>query len=103
MEIRITGLREGEKLKEELFYDYEAVLSTSCEKIKRTCGPLTDWHVLCRRLEELRVSMNVDGAAPVRAKIKEIVPEYFYEPDGWVHSSAEAIHERELGAAAGHD
>ncbi len=103
VEIRITGLREGEKLKEELFYDYEAVLSTSCEKIKRTCGPLTDWHVLCRRLEELRVSMNVDGAAPVRAKIKEIVPEYFYEPDGWVHSSAEAIHERELGAAAGHD
>jgi hypothetical protein len=27
-------------------------------------------------LEELRTSMNIDGAAPIRAKMKEIVPEY---------------------------
>jgi len=76
VEIRFTGLREGEKLAEELFYENEEVIPTSCEKIKRTKGPLRNWLELRRQLEELRVSMSVDGAAPVRAKMKEIVPEY---------------------------
>jgi len=102
VEIRFTGLREGEKLKEELFYEYEEVISTSCEKIKRTCGPLTDWLVLRHRLEELRISMNVDGAAPVRAKIKEIVPEYSFETDNSAHAADELLAKREVGAAAGH-
>src|SRR6266436_2663202 len=79
VEIRFTGLREGEKLSEELFYEHEEVIPTSCEKIKRTKGPLRDWSELCRQLEELRVSLSVDGAAPVRAKIREIVPEYSFQ------------------------
>src|SRR5438552_12840106 len=74
--IQFTGLCEGEKLSEELFYENEEVIPTSCEKIKRTKGPLRDWPELCRQLAELRASMSVDGAAPVRAKMKEIVPEY---------------------------
>jgi FlaA1/EpsC-like NDP-sugar epimerase len=102
VEIRFTGLREGEKLKEELFYEYEQVLPTSCEKIKRTCGPLTDWLVLHHQLEELRISMNLDGAAPVRAKIKEIVPEYFFATDNSPHAADELLANRELGATAGH-
>lgn len=81
VEIRFTGLREGEKLREELFYEREEVIPTSCEKIKRTCGPDNDWFELCRQLDELRASMCIDGAAPVRAKIKEIVPEYSYSKD----------------------
>lgn len=81
VEIRFTGLREGEKLSEELFYEQEKVIPTICEKIKRTSGTLKDWSRLCRQLDELRASMNIDGAAPIRAKIKEIVPEYsFQEP-----------------------
>ena len=76
--IRFTGLREGEKLKEELFYEHEEVIPTSCEKIKRTNGTLKNWSKLCCQLDELRASMNIDGAAPVRAKIKEIVPGYSY-------------------------
>ena len=67
VKIRFTGLREGEKLSEELFYEREEVIPTSCDKIKRTKGPLKDWSELCRQLEELRASMCVDGAAPVRA------------------------------------
>jgi FlaA1/EpsC-like NDP-sugar epimerase len=78
VEIRFTGLREGEKLKEELFYEHEEVIPTSCEKIKRTSGTLKDWSRLCSQLDGLRASMNLDGAAPVRAKIKEIVPGYSY-------------------------
>jgi FlaA1/EpsC-like NDP-sugar epimerase len=76
VEIRFTGLREGEKLREELFYDHEVVTATSCEKIKRTNGAHRNWSELCGQLEELRASMSIDGASPVRRKIKEIVPEY---------------------------
>jgi FlaA1/EpsC-like NDP-sugar epimerase len=83
--IRITGLREGEKLNEELFYPHEKISPTSCDKIKRTDGPLKDWPGLCRQLAELRATLYVDGALPIRAKIKEIVPEYCWQssiPDG---------------------
>jgi FlaA1/EpsC-like NDP-sugar epimerase len=80
--IRFTGLREGEKLMEELFYATEEVHPTRFEKIKRTRSPLDGWSKLQRHLDELRTSMGVDGAEPVRSKIKEIVPEYSYQPIG---------------------
>ena len=76
VEIHFTGLREGEKLDEELFYEHERVTPTVCEKIKRTNGAHRNWPELCRLLDELRTSLFIDGAAPIRAKIKEIVPEY---------------------------
>lgn len=50
--------------------------ATSCEKIKRTNGASRNWIELQRQLHELRLSMTIDGAAPVRAKVKQIVPEY---------------------------
>jgi len=76
VEIKFTGLREGEKLEEELFYAQESVTPTACDKIKRTNGAHRDWSELCHQLRELGASLHVDGPAPVRAKIKEIVPEY---------------------------
>jgi FlaA1/EpsC-like NDP-sugar epimerase len=76
VEIKFTGLREGEKLKEELFYDQEEVTPTACDKIKRTNGAHRNWSELCHQLSELGASLHVDGSAPVRGKIKEIVPEY---------------------------
>ncbi len=81
VEIKFTGLREGEKLNEELFYGHENVIPTSCEKIKRTNGALRNWPELCHQLEELRVSLSIDGAAPIRSKMKEIVPEYNLQDD----------------------
>ena len=42
--IQFTGLRDGEKLNEELFYEHEQVTPTSCERIKRTSVPLRDWN-----------------------------------------------------------
>jgi FlaA1/EpsC-like NDP-sugar epimerase len=77
--INLTGLREGEKLTEELFYATEELYPTPFEKIKRTRSPLEGWSKLQRHLVELRTSMGVDGAEPVRRKIKEIVPEYSYQ------------------------
>jgi FlaA1/EpsC-like NDP-sugar epimerase len=76
--IRFTGLREGEKLKEELFYATEEVHRTSFEKIKRIRSAQVGWSQLQRQLNELRSSLSIGGPEPVRRKIKEIVPEYSY-------------------------
>lgn len=90
--IEFTGLRQGEKLEEELFYAHEKILSTSCDKIKQTSVSLRDWKALCVQLGELRASLTIDGASPIRAKIKEIVPEYSFQPenggDDTVHGKA---------------
>jgi FlaA1/EpsC-like NDP-sugar epimerase len=79
VEIQFTGLREGEKLEEELFYRHEKVFPTSCDNIKQTNGPLKSWSLLCRQLDELRTLISVDGSAQIRGKMKEIVPEYCHE------------------------
>jgi FlaA1/EpsC-like NDP-sugar epimerase len=77
--IKITGLREGEKLIEELFYETEEIHPTPFDKIKRTRSSLAGWSKLQRHLDELRASLSVDGAEPVRHKMREIVPEYSYQ------------------------
>jgi len=102
VEIQFTGLREGEKLDEELFYGHEKVIPTSCEKIKRTNGALRNWPELCRQLDELRASMSIDGAAPIRSKIKEIVPEYSFHEDPKQKTVSEPPAESHLQKAAGH-
>ena len=71
-----TGLREGEKLIEELFYPDEYVGETSFPKIKRARGPLYDWTTLARKLDDLEGTLFANGSNSVRAQIKEIVPEY---------------------------
>lgn len=78
--IRFTGLRPGEKLSEELFYSQEEVLSTSCPKVRKARCTLTKWFQLERQLQELRALLNVSRAAAVRAKLKQIVPQYSYFP-----------------------
>jgi len=102
VEIRFTGLREGEKLNEELFSDKEQVIPTSCEKIKRTSGPLKDWFTLCRELDELRLSMTLDGATPIRAKIKEIVPECNFSCEVQERFTNKRSEDTSLQKAAGH-
>jgi FlaA1/EpsC-like NDP-sugar epimerase len=92
-QIQFIGLREGEKLEEELFYRHEHVLPTAYDKIKRINGSKPDWLQLCHQLEELRASMSIDGAGPIRAKIKEIVPEYCYP----FETASEVLSERHEG------
>jgi FlaA1/EpsC-like NDP-sugar epimerase len=78
--IRFTGLREGEKLKEELYYGGEEIRPTSFEKIKRIRGPLAGWFQLQRHLLELKDALGTESAEAIRQKIQEIVPEYSYKP-----------------------
>jgi FlaA1/EpsC-like NDP-sugar epimerase len=77
--IRFTGLRDGEKLSEELFYENEDVGLTSFPKIKRARGQVREWHALRSQLEELEETLFLNGADSIRAKIKEILPEYSYQ------------------------
>ena len=76
--IRFTGLREGEKLKEELYSAAEEIFPTPFEKIKSIRSPIVSWSQLQRQLNSLRASLRVGGDEPVRRKVKEIVPEYCY-------------------------
>jgi FlaA1/EpsC-like NDP-sugar epimerase len=77
--ISFTGLREGEKLSEEILYATEEVHPTSFVKIKRIHGSLAGWLQLQQGLEELKMSTGVAGAEGIREKIKEMVPEYSYQ------------------------
>jgi FlaA1/EpsC-like NDP-sugar epimerase len=79
VEFKFTGLRPGEKLYEELFYEDEREASTSCEKIKKTKGCVLPWDMLKRHLDELQSTLFVDGARPIRKKMCEIVPEYIQD------------------------
>jgi len=80
--IKFTGLRPGEKLSEELFYQTEEICPTSFAKIKRTRNASTQSRDISSLLDELRSVLFLNGAATIRAKIKEIIPEYLYEGDG---------------------
>jgi FlaA1/EpsC-like NDP-sugar epimerase len=74
--IRFTGLRPGEKLREDLFYPAEEVLETSHPKIRcaRFCGP--SWTELMIQLDTLREAILTGTADEIRMIIKQIVPEY---------------------------
>jgi FlaA1/EpsC-like NDP-sugar epimerase len=74
--IRFTGLREGEKLFEELSYPTEKIHSTSFPKIRRVCGTPQRGDDLKRHLGQLRTTLSEKGTAAIRTKLKEIVPEY---------------------------
>jgi FlaA1/EpsC-like NDP-sugar epimerase len=76
--IQFTGLRQGEKLIEELFHENEEVDETSFPNIKRVRGPIRDWDLLLRKLEELEASLFSNDPGEIRSKIKEILPEYSY-------------------------
>jgi FlaA1/EpsC-like NDP-sugar epimerase len=85
--IKFTGLREGEKLFEELLYATEEVQPTSFPKIRRIRGAQNRSFELQRQLEELRTATRIDGAPAIRAKMKEIVSEYSYESDNQSETS----------------
>jgi len=103
VEIQFTGLRDGEKLEEELFYSYEKVFPTSCDRIKRTNASVEDWSRLCRQLDELHASFNDVGAGAIRGKIQEIVPEYFFHSESPIELSTKPPAQNAFEAVAGND
>ena len=77
--IEFTGLRDGEKLNEELFYETEDVLPTLHPSIKRTQSRMLSWPELMENLNNLRTVLNLESAEAICARIQRIVPEYCFE------------------------
>ena len=76
VEIKFTGLREGEKLYEEVLNELEGTKPTFHEKIRIAQVREYDYDEVNREIEELvDISKQFDNMATVR-KMKEIVPEY---------------------------
>jgi len=80
VQIVYTGIRPGEKLHEELFYDSEVRLPTPFSKIMRAQGKLPSWQILTRSLEELQGVAYGYSPDLIRAKIMQIIPEYQGKP-----------------------
>ena len=76
VEIKYTGLRDGEKLYEEMLNDKEKTKPTFHEKIRIAEVREYDYDEVCKQINELiEVSRHYDDMATV-AKMKEIVPGY---------------------------
>ena len=76
VEIKFTGLREGEKLYEEVLNELEGTKPTFHEKIRIAQVREYDYGQVNKEIEELvDISKQFDPMATVR-KMKEIVPEY---------------------------
>jgi FlaA1/EpsC-like NDP-sugar epimerase len=80
VQIVYTGMRPGEKLHEELFYDNEVQSPTSIAKVTRAQGELPPWAWLRRQLIDLRAVVPSQSAEEIRVKVQQIVPEYEWTP-----------------------
>ena len=76
IDIKFTGLRDGEKLYEEVLNDKEVTLPTFHQKIKIAKVREYDYLNVCRELDELsKLALTFDDMKIV-GKMKAIVPEY---------------------------
>lgn len=76
VEIKYTGLREGEKLYEEVLNENENTLPSFHKKIRIAMIRNYEYEDALREIEELRdISVKYDDMETVR-KMKQIVPEY---------------------------
>ena len=76
VEIEYTGLREGEKLHEELLNVAETTKPSFHNKIRIASVREYDYEAVCKDIDELQnISETIDETATVK-KMKQIVPEY---------------------------
>lgn len=76
IEIVYTGLRPGEKITEELFYNNEALQQTKHEKIFKALSRKVDWSDYRNALSHLRELVNNNAESTIIAKLAEMVPDY---------------------------
>ena len=85
IEVRFTGLRQGEKLYEELITEGEGIVPTCHEKIM-VLKPNGDWNghgtqqayreYLLNQLSDLYIAAALHDICTIREKMQEIVPEF---------------------------
>lgn len=75
--IKITGLREGEKLYEELLIDGETTLPTFNPKIMVNRVVKHNFNAVTRTLDELEASMKISDSDDTLVQLlKQLIPEY---------------------------
>lgn len=76
VEIKYTGLRDGEKLYEEVLSESEATKSSFHEKIRIACVREYDWSDVSREIDALIAQSHTYDDMAVVASMKRLVPEY---------------------------
>ena len=90
IKIEFTGLREGEKLYEEVLNEMEGTMPTFHDKIRIASVREYDYEAVNRDIEDLlEISRRYDNMDIVR-KMKEMVPEY--KSNNSVYSVLDEVH-----------
>lgn len=76
VEIKYTGLRDGEKLYEEVLSESEATKPSFHEKIRIACVREYDWSDVSREIDTLIAQSHTYDDMAVVASMKRLVPEY---------------------------
>lgn len=77
IEIRITGLRSGEKLYEELLSNKEKIIPTHHEKIMKAKVMEHDYNIIISKFNQLsQLMLNSNDAMLLVKTLKELVPEF---------------------------
>lgn len=76
VEIKYTGLRDGEKLYEEVLSESEATKPSFHEKIRIACVREYDWSDVSREIDALIAQSHTYDDIAVVASMKRLVPEY---------------------------
>lgn len=76
VEIQYVGLRPGEKLYEELFYDDEVKESTGNNKVFRARHAVADWRMVRQVVARLEQSHVTAGEREIKRMLTELVPQY---------------------------
>lgn len=76
VEIKYTGLRDGEKLCEEVLSESEATKPSFYEKIRIACVREYDWSDVSREIDALIAQSHTYDDMAVVASMKRLVPEY---------------------------
>lgn len=76
VEIKYTGLRDGEKLYEEVLSESEAMKPSFHEKIRIACVREYDWSDVSREIDALIAQSHTYDDMAVVASMKHLVPEY---------------------------
>lgn len=76
VEIKYTGLRDGEKLYEEVLSESEATKPSFHEKIRIACVREYDWSDVSREIDALIAQSHTYDDMAVVASMKRLIPEY---------------------------
>jgi len=76
IKITFTGLRPGEKLREELFIEEEGLTNSVHEKILIARATDHNWKRITSELKRLQSAVDINNREKIKQLIKEIIPDY---------------------------